>query len=228
MYFILLRGFFLIPKAFVKPLCRGESPCIVFLRDFFLSCQKETPQTPKKRRFGAYRRLNPVFTKLFIVGKFPSLMVNELPHRRPCVCFASLAALMGNRWNPRREAALCLHTQCGVFLWGATPVSLGKTKEMGWQRVLQGPALVLPRGAKRRAIPPGVARCFQAQPGYASGRSPASMMTGRPPVPTMPKQTSTVSPVMRSAYCPSGRPDSTSAARPPAGKRPNTRRPGRV
>ena len=40
-------------------------------------------------------------------------MMNELPHRRPCVCFASLAALTGNRWNPRREAALCLHTQCG-------------------------------------------------------------------------------------------------------------------
>ena len=29
--------------------------------------------------------------------KMSSLMVNELPHRRPCVCFASLAALTGNR-----------------------------------------------------------------------------------------------------------------------------------
>ena len=41
-----------------------------------------------------------------------------------------------------------------VFLWGATPVSLGKTKEMGWQKVLQGPALVPPRGALRRAMTP--------------------------------------------------------------------------
>ena len=56
--------------------CRGESPCNFFLRDFFLSCQKETPQTPKKRRFGAYRRLNPVFTKLCGVERLPSLMVN--------------------------------------------------------------------------------------------------------------------------------------------------------
>ena len=57
--------------------CRGESPCNFFLRGFFLSCQKETPQTPKKRRFGAYRRLNPVFTKLCGVERLPSLMVNE-------------------------------------------------------------------------------------------------------------------------------------------------------
>ena len=27
--------------------------------------------------------------------------------------------------------ALCLQSQIGAFLWGVTPVSLGKTKEMG-------------------------------------------------------------------------------------------------
>ena len=34
-----------------------------------------------------------------------------------------------------RKNALRLRPPTGVFLWGATPVSLGKTKEMGWQRV---------------------------------------------------------------------------------------------
>ena len=140
---------------------QGRKSLQFFLRDFFLSCQKETPQTPKKRRFGARRRLNLVFTKLFVVGNFPSLMVNALPHRRPCVCFAYARGTNGrimravsaatNGSNARfwwqlsftlrddhaasilnfGKSVLCLRPPAGVFLWGATPVSLGKTKEMG-------------------------------------------------------------------------------------------------
>ena len=114
-------------------------------------------------------------------------MVNDCPHRRPCVCFAYArgtdgqimravsAATEGSNarfWRHPSfttrddhaayilnfgKSALRLRPPAGVFLWGATPVSLGKTKEMGWQKVLQGPALVPPRGASRRAMRPGAA-----------------------------------------------------------------------
>ena len=45
-----------------------------------------------------------------------------------------------------------------VFLWGATPVSLGKTKEMGWQGPLAGASPSAARSAsasKRSLAQPG-------------------------------------------------------------------------
>ena len=60
----------------------------------------------------------------------------------------------------------------GVFLWGATPVSLGKTKEMGWQGPIAG--AFSQRGAQRS--------CIQAQlgpPPHCGGicpRPPAGQM----------------------------------------------------
>ena len=163
-----------------------------------MSCQKETPQTPKKRRFGACRRLNPVFTKLCVIGNFLSRVVNDAPHRRPCVCFAYARGTNGrimravsaatNGSNARfwwqlsftlrddhaasilnfGKSVLCLRPPAGVFLWGATPVSLGKTKEMGWQNDCRGfrpcnrfiracALIILPRAALRRTMRPGAA-----------------------------------------------------------------------
>ena len=74
----MLSPFRMVCRDFILPeFCK---PCLLlFLRNlFYLTCQKETPQTPKRKPLGARRSLNPVFTKFSVIEKFPSRMVNEL------------------------------------------------------------------------------------------------------------------------------------------------------
>ena len=113
-------------------------------------------------------------------------MVNELPHRRPCVCFALLAALTGRIlravsaatagsnarfwWHPSfttrddHVAELLLRRKAARYasrrsLVGALhPFLWARPKKWGGKRVLQGPALVPPRRAPRGAMPPAAGR----------------------------------------------------------------------
>ena len=83
----------MIPPRFFCADAGTKVPAILSER-FLLSCQKETPQTPKRKPLGARRSQKPVFAKLSVIERFPSRRVNDCPHRRPCVCFASLAATL--------------------------------------------------------------------------------------------------------------------------------------
>ena len=91
------------------------------------------------------------------------------PPLRPCRSFAAFRcrcrsvarAPVGSGCSGERLQRLrARRCERRVFLWGATPVSLGKTKEMGWQRVLQGLCPYIIRLAALRA-----ALCIQAQLG---------------------------------------------------------------
>ena len=75
---------------------QGQAPATLFLRGFFLSCQKETPQTPKRKPLWCMSEAGTVFYGFPRVGSSHPVIGWLCP--TPTVrCFASLAAL------PRRS-----------------------------------------------------------------------------------------------------------------------------
>ncbi len=73
---------------------QGSAPATLFLRDFFLSCQKETPQTPKRKPLWCVSEVNAVF---YGFSRFAAAhpVVGWLCSPPTAECFASLAPLTG-------------------------------------------------------------------------------------------------------------------------------------
>ena len=188
--------------------CRDGRPCDLFLRDFFCLRQKKPLRLQRRPTAAGNCAARPTVGSLSVdraqpiaslsqpgfaslaplaVGRLyvSAASVSEAVHGRPSCAWMQRSA-PHQRMTSVSEArsASASRRSLGVFLWGATPVSLGKTKEIGWHMGLAGPrpaqspparesakaceSAVRVRSSSSMSCAPATARWCVQRPGAAS------------------------------------------------------------